>query len=156
MKKLTMTVAVAVGLWAFGTAAGFAASPHMGTWTLDEAKSDIPAGMAKNTTVVYTEEGDQWKITTEGKDKSGKPSKTTWVGKIDGKPYGVEGSAVFDQIAYTKKNERTNELKTTMDGKIIATGDITVAADGKTRVVTVMMTGEDGKKMTSKAAYNKE
>ena len=68
----------------------------------------------------------------------------------------VEGSAVFDQIAYTKKNERTNELKTTMEGKVIATGDITVAADGKTRVVTVMMTGEDGKKMTSKAAYNKE
>ncbi|CAN5554886.1 hypothetical protein BH18VER2_BH18VER2_02720 [soil metagenome] len=154
MKKLTM--AVAVSLWVLGTAVAFAGSPHMGTWTLDEAKSDIPAGMAKNMTVVYTEDGDQWKITTEGKNKDGKPSKTTWVGKIDGKPYAVEGSSAFDQIAYTKKDERTNELKTMKDGKVIATGDITVAADGKTRVVTVTMTGEDGKKQTSKAAYNKE
>lgn len=154
MKKLTM--AVAVSLWVFGTAAGFAGSAHMGTWTLDEAKSDIPAGMAKNMTVVYTEEGDQWKITTEGKDGDGKATKTTWVGKIDGKPYAVEGSGTMDQIAYTKKNDRTNELKSTKDGKAIATGDITVAADGKTRVVTVHMTGEDGKKKTSKAAYTKE
>ncbi|MEO5721330.1 MAG: hypothetical protein ABIR71_07670 [Chthoniobacterales bacterium] len=149
-------MAVAAALWVMGSAAGFAAdSPHMGTWTLDEAKSDIPAGMAKNTTVVYTEEGDKWKITTEGKDKDGKPSKTTWMGKIDGKPYAVEGSSAFDQIAYTKKDDRTNELKTMKDGKVMATGNITVAEDGKTRVVTVTMTGEDGKKKTGKSAYNK-
>lgn len=137
-------------------AVGLAASPQMGTWTLDEGKSDIPAGMVKNTKVVYTEEGDKWKITTEGKDKDGKAVQTTWVGKIDGKPYAVEGSPVYDQIAYTKKNERTNELKAMKDGKVMGTGSIAVAPDGKSRVVTVTMTGEDGKKMTSKAAYKKE
>ncbi len=139
-----------------GSAAGFAGSPQMGTWTLDEAKSDIPEGMPKNTTVIYTEEGDQWKITTESKDKDGKAVKTTWVGKIDGKPHSIEGSPVYDQIAYTKKDERTNELKGMKDGKVIGTGSIVVASDGKSRVVTVTMTGEDGKKKTSKAAYNKE
>ncbi len=155
MNKLAM--AGVVSLWVLGTAAGFAAdSPHMGTWTLDEAKSDIPAGMAKNTTVTYTDEGDKWKITTKGTNKDGKAVNTTWVGKIDGKPYAVEGSETYDQIAYTKKDDRTNELKSTKDGKVVATGDITVAADGKTRVVTVHMTGADGKKMTSKAAYTKE
>ncbi len=129
----------------------------MGTWTLDEAKSDIPAGMVKNTTVVYTTEaGDKWKVTTEGKDKDGKAIKTTWVGKIDGKPYAVEGSPVYDQIAYTMKDERTNEMKTMKEGKPIASGSIVVAPDGKSRVVTVTMTGEDGKKATSKAAYTKE
>ncbi len=138
-------------------AAGLAASPHMGTWKLDEAKSDIPAGMAKNTTVVYsTEEGGKRKITTEGTDKEGKAVKTTWIGKIDGKPYAVEGSPYYDQIAYTKKNERTNELKTMKDRKVVGTGSIVVAADGKSRVVTVTMTGEDGKKTTSKSAYTKE
>lgn len=132
-------------------------SPQMGTWKLDEAKSDIPAGMAKNTTVVYsTKAGDKWKITTGGTDKDGKAVKTMWLGKIDGNPYSVEGSPVFDQIAYTKKDERTNELKGMKDGKVVATGSIVVAPDGKSRVVTVTMTGEDGKKMTSKAAYNKE
>jgi hypothetical protein len=34
-------------------AAKMAASPHMGTWKFNEAKSKIPAGMGKNTTVVY-------------------------------------------------------------------------------------------------------
>ncbi len=140
-----------------GTAAGFADSPHMGTWKLDEAKSDIPAGRPKNTTVVYsTEAGDKWKITTEGKDKDGKALKTTWMGKIDGKPYSIEGSPVYDQIAYTMKDERTNELKSTKDGKVIATGSIVVAPDGKSRVVTVTMTGEDVKKTTGKLAYTKE
>ncbi len=140
-----------------GTATGFAESPHMGTWKLDEAKSDIAPGMPKNTTVVWsTEAGDKWKGTTEGKDKDGKAIKTTWVGKIDGKPYSVEGSPVIDQIAYTKKDERTNELKSTKDGKVVATGSIVVAPDGKSRVVTVTMTGEDGKKTTGKLAYTKE
>ncbi len=140
-----------------GTAAGFADSPHMGTWKLDEAKSDIPAGWPKNTTVVYsTEAGDKWKITTEGKDKDGKAIKTTWMGKIDGKPYAIEGSPAYDQIAYTTKDERTNELKGMKDGKVVGTGTIAVAPDGKSRVVTVTMTGEDRKKTTSKAAYNKE
>ncbi len=140
-----------------GTAAGFADSPHMGTWKLDEAKSDIPAGMPKNTTVVYsTEVGDKWKITTEGKDKDGKAVKTRWMGKIDGKPYSIEGSLAYDQIAYTKKDEWTNELKGMKNGKVVGTGSIVVAPDGKSRVVTVTMTGEDGKKTTSKAAYNKE
>jgi VCBS repeat-containing protein len=154
MKKLT--TAVVAGLWVMGAAVALADSPHMGTWKLDEAKSDIPAGMTKNTKVVYTTEGDNWKITTEGTDNDGRAIKTTWVGKIDGKPYAIEGNSAYDHIAYTKKNERTNELKTMKDGKVIATGSIVVAPDGKSRVVTVTMTGEDGKKMTSKAAYNKE
>lgn len=153
MKKLTM--AVAVSLWVMGTAAGFAASPHLGTWTLDEAKSDIPAGAPKNTTVIYAEEDDKWKITTKGTDKDGKAVTTTWVGKIDGKPYASKGSDRFDQIAYTKKNDQTNEMKGMKDGKVVATGDITLAPDGKSRVVTVTWTGDDGKKMTSKAAYKK-
>ena len=155
MKKLTM--AVAVSLWVMGTAIGFAESPHMGTWKLDEAKSKIAGGMVKNTTVVYSVEADgKWKITTEGTDKDGKPVNTTWVGKIDGKPYAVEGNPQFDHIAYTKKNERTNLLKTMKDGKVIATGSIVVAPDGKSRVVTNTFTGEDGKKVTNKSVYNKE
>jgi hypothetical protein len=153
MKRLTM--AVVVTLWVMGTTSGLAASPHMGTWKLDEAKSEIPKGMAKNTTVIYTQEGDKWKITTEG-THDGKALKTTWIGKIDGKPHAIEGSPLYDHIAYTKKDDRTNDLKATKDGKVVGTGSIVVAADGKSRVVTVTSTGEDGKKITAKSVYNKE
>lgn len=151
MNKITM--AVVAGLWVLGTAIGFAES----TWKLDEAKSDVPVGMAKTTKVVYsTEAGDKWKSTTEGKDKGGNAFKTTWVGKIDGQPYAVEGSPVYDQLAYTKRDERTNELTTMKGGKVIGTGSIVVAPDGKSRVVTLTVTGDDGKKTTSKSTYTKE
>ena len=73
-----------------------------------------------------------------------------------GKPYPIESSAVYDQIAYTKKDEQTNELKGMKNGKVVGTGSIVVAPDGKSRVVTVTMAGEDGKKMTGKSAYTKE
>src|SRR5438132_12428840 len=49
-------------------------SPHMGTWTLNEAKSKIPAGMNKNTTVVYTEMKDKMKVAVDGAEKGGKPT----------------------------------------------------------------------------------
>jgi len=42
------------------------------------------------------------------------------------------------------------------NGKVVGTGSIVVAPDGKSRVVTVTMAGEDGKKMTGKSAYTKE
>src|SRR5437588_10665984 len=36
-----------------------ATNPQMGTWKFNEAKSKMPAGMGKNTTVVYAEQGDK-------------------------------------------------------------------------------------------------
>jgi hypothetical protein len=39
----------------------FAQSPAMGAWKLNEAKSKIPAGAPKNTTVVYEAAGDNAK-----------------------------------------------------------------------------------------------
>jgi len=68
-----------------GTAASFAQSPQMGTWKLDEAKSKIPAGMVKNSTVIYAAEGDSVKVTTDGTGGDGKPIHTEWTGKFDGK-----------------------------------------------------------------------
>src|ERR1700682_5059626 len=55
-------------------AAKMAMNPHMGTWKLNEAKSKIPAGMNKNTTVVYTEMKDKMKVDVNGVDKEGKPT----------------------------------------------------------------------------------
>ena len=41
------------------------ASPHMGTWKLNEAKSKFAPGSPKNHTVVYTAVGD---VTVDGVD----------------------------------------------------------------------------------------
>jgi len=42
------------------------------------------------------------------------------------------------------------------DGKVIWSGKITVAADGKSRTATINGTDEKGKKFSAKAVYDKE
>jgi hypothetical protein len=51
-------------------------------------------------------------------------------------------------------SKRTNEITGMKDGKTIFTGRITVAADGKSRTVTVHLM-KDGKKVTEKEYYDK-
>jgi len=138
------------------TAACFAANPHMGTWKLNETKSKIPPGMGKNTTVTYTEAKDEVKVTVDGVDKDGKPTHSVWVGKFDGKAYPVKGNLPYDSVAYKVVNDRTNDITTMKGGKIVWSGRITVAADGKSRTVTINGTGADGKKFSGKAVYDKE
>ena len=134
----------------------FAASPHMGTWKLNESKSKLLEGMGKNETVTYTEEkGGKIKVTVDGVDKDGKPTHSTWVGKFDGKSYPTKGNAMWNAAAYKVVNDHTNEITTMKDGKVAWTGKITVAADGKSRTVTINMTDKNGKKAKAKAVYDK-
>jgi hypothetical protein len=151
----TRIAVVAVAASFVAATACFAASSQMGTWKLNEAKSKIPAGMGKNTTVVYAEQKDKIKVTVDGVDKDGKPTHSVWIGKFDGKAYPVKGNLPYNAVAYKMVNDRTNEITTMKDGKIAWTGTITVSADGKSRTVTLNGTGADGKKFKGKAVYDK-
>src|SRR5438876_9880899 len=152
----TRITALAAALSFVAAAACFEANPHMGTWKLNEAKSKLVPGMGKNTTVTYAEQKDKIKITVEGVDKDGKPTQSVWVGKFDGKAYPVKGNLPYNSVAYKVVNDRTNDITTMKDGKSVWTGKITVAADGKSRAVTINGTDADGKKFKGKAVYDKE
>jgi hypothetical protein len=95
-------------------------------------------------------------VTVDGVDKDGKPTHSVWVGKFDGKAYPVKGNLSYNSVAYRMVNDRTNDITTMKDGKIVWTGRITVAADGKSRTVTINGTDENGKKFKDKAVYDKE
>ena len=151
----TRIAVVAVALSFMAAAACFAANPHMGTWKLNEAKSKLVPGMGKNTTVTYAEQKDKTKITVEGVDKDGKPTHSVWVGKFDGKAYPVKGNLPANAVAYKVVNERTNDITAMKDGKTMWSGRITVAADGKSRTVTINGTDADGKKFKGKAVFDK-
>jgi len=146
----------AMALSFIATAACLAANPHMGTWRLNETKSKIPSEMGKNTTVTYAEAKDEVKVTVDGVDKDGKPTHSVWVGKFDGKTYPVKGNLPYDSVAYKVVNDRTNDITTMKDGKTAWTGRITVAADGKSRTVTINGTDAQGKTFKGKAVYDKE
>ena len=130
-------------------------NPMMGTWKLNEAKSKLAPGMPKNTTVVYEQAGDDVKVTVDGTDADGKPAHNEWTGKFDGKDYPVTGDPAADTRSYTKVNDRTLNLTNKKDGKVTATGQIEVSADGKTRTVKVSATDSKGKKVKSTAVYDK-
>jgi hypothetical protein len=151
----TRIAVLAVALSFAAAAASFAANPHIGTWKLNEAKSKLVPGMGKNTTVTYAEQKDKIKITVDGVDKDGKPTHSVWLGKFDGKAYRVKGNLPYNSVAYRVVNDRTNDITAMRDGKIGWTGQITVAADGKSRTVTINGTEANGKKFKGKAVYDK-
>jgi hypothetical protein len=132
------------------------ASPQMGTWKLNEAKSKFPAGAAKNTMVVYEAAGDNIKVTVDGVDAQGKPTHNEWTGKFDGKDYPLTGDPSGDSRAYKKMSDHKLELTNKKAGKVTATGTIVVSADGKTRTVTVSATDAEGKKVHYTAVYDKQ
>jgi hypothetical protein len=154
MLKTRITV-MAVALSFAMTVASLAATPHIGTWKLNETKSKIPAGMGKNNTVTYEEQKDKIKITVEGVDKNGKPLHSVWVGKFDGKAYPLKGSPSADAVAYKTVNDRTNDITALKGGKVMWSGKITVAPDGKSRTVITNGTDANGKKFSGKAVYDK-
>ena len=130
-------------------------SPQMGTWKLNEAKSKLVPGMGKNTMVVYAQQKDKIKVTVDGVDKDGKSTHSVWVGMWDGKAYPAKGNMGWNAAAYKMVDDHTNEITAMKDGKMVWSGKITVAKDGKSRTVTVNGTGADGKKFKGKAVYDK-
>jgi len=149
-KKIVMTLAVCL----VAVAASFA-SPNMGTWKLNEAKSKFPPGASKNTTVVYEAAGDNVKVTVDGIDGDGKPTHNEWTGKFDGKDYPLVGDPNAGTRSYKKVDDRTTELTNKKDGKVTATGRIVISTDGKSRTVTVSGTDGKGKKVNYTAVYDK-
>jgi hypothetical protein len=153
MKTRTMVVTLALSLAA---AAVCLASPHMGTWKLNEGKSKFAPGMPKNKTVVYEAAGDNVKVTVDGTDADGKSTHNEWTGKFDGKDYPVTGDPSSDMRSYKKVDDRTMELTVKKDGKVTVSGRIVVSADGKTRTVTTSGTDAKGKKGKNAAVYDKQ
>jgi len=137
----------------FVTASLCFASPMMGTWKLNEAKSKIPAGAPKSETVTYEAAGDSIKCTIDGVDGQGKPTHTEWTGKFDGKDYPVsDGSTRSTKMV----NDNTYDVAVKQGGKVTMSGKVVIAADGKSRTVTLHGTDAEGKKLESKAVYDKQ
>lgn len=150
------TVLLSLALCFAGAVTCFAQSPQMGTWKLNEGKSQLPAGFMKNTNVVYEAAGDNIKASTDGIDKDGKPFHTEWTGKFDGKDYPLSGDPVSDARSYKMVNERTLAIANKKGSTVTTSGRIVVAPDGKSRTLSVTGTNAAGKKVSSVWVYDKQ
>jgi hypothetical protein len=128
----------------------------MGTWKLNQAKSNIPADTYHNNTVVYAQSGDEVTITGDGVDAAGKAVHQVWTGKFDGKEYAAKGAPNHDMRAYTKVDANTLTYTVVKDGKKLGNGKVVVAADGKSRTVNETMPGKDGKPVTATSFFDKQ
>jgi hypothetical protein len=153
---LTLALYFVAAAVCFASGAQMTHDAQMGTWKLNEAKSKLASGVAKNHTVVYEAAGDNVKVTVDGTDRDGKPAHNEWTGKFDGKDYPVTGDPTSDARSYKMVNNRTLKLTIKKGGKVTGTGRIAVSADGKTRTVTTSGTNPQGKKFKSIAVYDKQ
>ena len=156
MKIRNIVLTIALCLLVFSVCYA-AENPNIGTWKLNESKSKIPAGVGKNTTVVYSAAaGDMFTVTTDGVDGSGKPAHSEWTGKFDGKPYPVTGSPTVDARAVTAKGDRTLEIDNLKGGKSVSTGKVEIAKDGKSRNLETDGADAAGKKVHAKFVYERQ
>lgn len=156
MNRKTILLTVAMLFAAVGLSYAAAGDAFMGTWQLNEAKSKMTAGGAKNSTVVYSMDGDNVKCAIDGTDANGQVLHSEWTGKFDGKDYPVTGAPNSDMRSYRMINPHTLVATEKKDGKVVITARIVVSADGKNRTVTVHGTDANGMKTTSTAVYDKQ
>ena len=145
-------------------AAGAQAPSLAGTWKLNAEKSKYdPAELGnKSGTTTYTFSGNdvsvkieqvnvkgqnvhiEYKATLDGADHP-------WKGTIDGKPN--EGQ---DAVSFRQLNANTYHVENKLKGKVLTINHIVVAADGKTRTVTVTGTNAAGQKIHNVVVYDKQ
>jgi hypothetical protein len=113
------------------------------------------AGVTKNNTIIYSEQGDKIKATMDGTDSDGKPNHSVWVGKFDGRAYPVTGNPHHNAERYSVINDHTAAIEGLQDGKVVWWGTITISKDGKTRTATLHSHDANGKKYTVKKVYDK-
>ena len=149
-------IVLSLALCFIGSRVCFAQSPFMGTWKLNESKSKLAPGAAKNNSVVYEPAGDSVKVTIDGTDSADKPTHTEWTGKFDGKDYPVTGDPTSDSRSYERRTKHKLGFTAKKDGKPTLTGTIILSTDGKSRTVISSGTDAQGKKFKSEALYDKQ
>jgi len=148
--KLTLIVILSL----ITAASSFAASPYIGTWKFNDAKSKMRPEVTRNSTITYAEEGDYIKVTMDGRN-SGKRIHGVWVGKFDGKAYPVKGNPYHNAEGMRVISDHTVFIQGLKDGKVMWWGTITISKDGKTRTALLHSTDAKGKKLTVKKVYDK-
>jgi hypothetical protein len=126
-----------------------------GSWKLNEEKSKFSEGAPVSKMVVYEPMGDSVKVTIDGTSFDGKPTHTEWTGKFDGKDYPVAGDPNQSTRSYTQVNDHTMKFNIKSGGKVIMSGTIVIAADGKSRTVKASGNAQ-GKKISYTALYDKQ
>jgi len=135
-----------------------------GTWKLNATKSKYdPAELGnKSGTTTYAFSGNSVTATIDQVNVKGQKvhieytatldgADHPWKGTIDGKP-----NLGQDALSFKKLDAHTYHVENKLKGKVLTTNHIVVAADGKSRTVTVTGTNAEGQKIHNVVVYDKQ
>ena|SRR5690349_10416561 len=159
MRKKTLLV-IANGIAVLSVAAVLMAQGSdilLGTWTVDLSKSKFSPGPApKSNTKKYEPWKDGFfKGTQDVVTAKGDKIHIELIGKADGKDYPATGSPDTDTFAIKPLAPRTYEILQKKDGKVILTGKMVIAPDGKSRVITQTGTTAKGEPINNSVYSDK-
>ena len=124
-----------------------------GTWKLNAAKSKwSPASLgSKSGTSTFTFSGKS--VTANVDQVNAKDQKVhfEYTAPLDG-----TATASQDAVSFKKLDAHTYHIENKLKGKVLTTNHIVVAADGKSRTVTVTGTSPDGQKIHHVLVYEKQ
>ncbi len=123
---------------------------HLGTWVLNLQQSKFASGTApRSQTSVYSAAGQGIKVATTTVNAAGVKINTEFTATPDGKDYPVRGNPDWDATALKRIDERTLEFIRKKSGKVVQNMRSVVAADGKSRTVTVTGVNAQGQKVNT-------
>jgi hypothetical protein len=156
-KALYLGLLVACGAVLGAPSVADAADNWLGTWKLNTAKSKYSPGPGpKSLTLKFEATPAGTKLTSEGVDAEGKPTKGGYVSKYDGQAVPFEGNPNADKAAAKKIDDNTYENVWTKGGKTTITTKGVVSADGKTLTVTQTGTNAKGETVNNTAVYDRQ
>jgi len=126
-----------------------------GKWELNVAASKTTGTMPKSVTRTYEATRDHEKMNATVITADGKTVESSFDAAYDGKDHpwkGPEG----DTISITKVDPLTNSFIIKRDGKVVLTGNRTLAKDGKTMTLTSKGTNAEGKPIEATMVYDRK
>jgi ABC-type Na+ efflux pump permease subunit len=141
-----------------GSALTQAADPQIGTWKLNVAKSTFDPGPApKSGTTVIEAAGAGAKVIVDQTAADGTTRHWEFTANYDGKDIPIVGdNPDADTVARTRISATTVETISRKAGKVVATQQSTVSADGKIRTVTTKGVNAAGKTVNNVAVYERQ
>jgi hypothetical protein len=128
-----MRIARLISVLAVVATALVAASPYVGTWKLDPAKSKYKTGSApKEQTVAISESAGDLHVVVKGVASNGTPISSHTVVPAAGGAGKIVESTAYDGVSNKRVSESERETSYSKGGKVIYTVHSKVSADGKT------------------------
>ena len=141
-----------------GTVLAQSADPQAGTWKLNVAKSTFKPGPApKSGTTKNDPAGPGAKVVVEQTAADGTVRNWEFANSYDGRDVPITGNNPdADTVARTRISANVVETISKKAGKVVATQQSTVSADGKTRTVTTKGVNAAGQKIDNVAVYERQ